>query len=104
MYVFFYFLFFLKNVGMSKSLALLFESDITDVGFGLQGLLLCVSPNPKFPMFEIGLSNFSNPVAITVITMSSSRLSSITAPNMIFASGSTDFCTNSAASFISSSP
>ena len=49
-------------------------------------------------------SSFSKPVAITVITISSSRLSSITAPKIMFASGSTLLCTNSAAVFTSCNP
>ena len=44
------------------------------------------------------------PVAITVITISSVKFSSITAPNIILASGSTDFWTSSAASLISNYP
>ena len=48
--------------------------------------------------------SLSNPVAITVITISSSRLLSITAPKMIFASGSTLLCTSSAAVFTSCNP
>ena len=57
-------------------------------------------------MSDIGVFSlsFSNPVAITVITISSSRLSSITAPKMMFASGSTLLCTNSAAVFTSCNP
>ena len=49
-------------------------------------------------------AEISKPVAITVITISSSRLSSITAPQIIFASGSTLLCTNSAAVFTSCNP
>ena len=41
------------------------------------------------PMLDMLLSGFSNPVAITVIWISSPIDSSVTVPNMIFASGST---------------
>ena len=58
------------------------SDDIVEV-FGDQ-LLLVISP-----IEGTFSSSFSNPVAITVITISSSRLSSITAPKMIFASGPT---------------
>ena len=46
----------------------------------------------------------SKPVAITVILISSFNVSSITAPKMIFASGSADSLTTSAASYTSSAP
>ena len=48
--------------------------------------------------------SFSKPVAIIVIRISSPKSSSITAPKIIFASGSTLLCTNSAAAFTSCSP
>ena len=75
--------------------------DSTDelvIGFGDQDLLVI--------SLRLGTlsSSFSNPVAITVITISSSRLSSITAPNIMLASGSTLLCTNSAAVFTSCNP
>ena len=75
--------------------------DSTDelvIGFGDQDLLVI--------SLRLGTlsSSFSNPVAITVITISSSKLSSITAPNIMLASGSTLLCTNSAAVFTSCSP
>ena len=51
-----------------------------------------------------GFLSFSNPVAITVTKISSSKLSSITAPKIIFASGSTLRWINSAAVFTSCNP
>ena len=89
--------FFLKNDGMSKSLLLIGSGCVdTCVVFFSQGLallLLGISLTGTVPIFGF----VSNPVAITVITISSSRLSSITAPKIMFASGSTLRCTNSAA-------
>ena len=58
----------------------------------------------KSPKLGTLSSSFSNPVAITVIVISSSRLSSITAPKIMFASGSTLLCTSSAAVFTSCNP
>lgn len=55
-------------------------------------------------MLEIGGSCCSKPVAITVIEISSPKFSSVTTPNIIFASGSTLLCTNSAAVFASCNP
>ena len=84
---------------MSKSpFVFVVSTDDVVIGFGDQDLLVI--------SLRLGTlsSSFSNPVAITVITISSSKLSSITAPNIIFASGSTLLCTNSAAVFTSCSP
>ena len=68
-------------------------------GLGIEFIFLShafstISPT-GIPEFNPG--SFSNPVAITVIIISSSRLSSITAPNIILASGSTLRWINSAA-------
>ena len=89
---------------MSKSLLLIGSGCVdTCVVFFSQGLallLLGISLTGTVPIFGF----VSNPVAITVITISSSRLSSITAPKIMFASGSTLRCTNSAAVFTSCNP
>ena len=53
----------------------------------LSQALSIISPTGIVP--DNGPISLSNPVAITVITKSSSKLSSITAPKIIFASGST---------------
>ena len=72
------------------------------------GMELIFSPHALSTMLStllaMELASFSKPVAITVMTISSSKLSSITAPKMIFASGSTLLCTNSAAVFTSCNP
>ena len=64
--------------------------------FSFQAFDTILLPNPA--------SFFSNSVAITVITISSCIFSSITAPKIMFASGSTLLCTNSAAVFTSCNP
>ena len=68
-------------------------------GFGIELIFLSQAFSTMSPtgILEFRPGSFSNPVAITVITISSSKLSSITAPNIIFASGSTLRCTSSAA-------
>ena len=67
---------------------LLFNDDIVGVCFGPKN-----DENSGF--FAVGMfiepSPLSNPVAITVISNSSFNDSSITAPKIIFASGSADF-------------
>lgn len=95
-------LFFLRKDGMSKSceFGLVLSPDVgTDVIFLSQTLDTIWST----PILDNGLS-LSNPVAITVITISSSKDSSIDVPKMIFASGSTLLCTSSAAVLISCNP
>ena len=80
---------------MSKS----FDEFELSIGAGIEFIF---SPQALstilFILLMFGVSvPFSKPVAITVITISSSNVSSITAPNIIFASGSTLLCTSSAA-------
>ena len=81
---------------MSKSLWELLLSEGVGIEFNFLSHALSTM-SPTGGIFGIEFCSFSNPVAITVITISSSRLSSITAPNIILASGSTLLCTNSAA-------
>ena len=72
---------------MSKSFCDEFGSELAGIEFifSFHGLDIVFS----IPMLEI-CSFFSNPVAITVIWISSDILGSVTVPNMMFASGSTD--------------
>lgn len=88
-YIFYLFkpLFFLKNEGMSKSFCeLALSCDAGIVFIFLSHALLTISPTCIEPAT---LVSFSKPVAITVITKSSSNVSSITAPKIMLASGST---------------
>ena len=65
----------------------------------------CFVGHADFPMLvSFAPGSLSNPVAITVIIISSSRLLSITAPKIMLASGSTLLCTNYAAVFTSCNP
>ena len=87
---------------MSKS----FWLSLFSTGVGIEFIFLFHVFVTKFstPMLEIGGSCCSKPVAITVIEISSPKFSSVTTPNIIFASGSTLLCTNSAAVFASCNP
>ena len=79
-------LFFLRKDGISKSFD---ELDVSVlVGIELIFLFQALSTIFSTPISAKD-GSFSNPVAITVIVISSSKVSSITAPKIILASGST---------------
>ena len=78
---------------------------LLSVDVGIEFTFLSQAFETKFstPILVKGAS-VSKPVAITVITISSPNDSSITDPQIIFASGSTLLWTNSAAVLISCNP
>ena len=75
----------LKNVGMSSSSSENILALLSSFG------LLSASFFSKSPTVFLNTGFLSKPVAITVIKSSSFKFSSITAPNIILASGSADF-------------